>query len=322
MKNRKIRNSLIAAGIAVLAGVLVLSVSVAIGDAPGYAPPSAAGVSPVFTDVEIQGAINRTGGAVSIGEVDPGLIALFGLTSGDLVLEDTVFAVGNISSGADTWVGGDLNFNSSLGAIKSPNGTTITIDEDLDVTGDITADAVTASNMDAGGWLETDDLYADYIEVYDQIQISGYTYVGGDLEVAGDVDIDGELYAPTYIETNDLFVGGDSSFEGTLTADNIDANDIVTGDLEADSVVVTSGGSIGSFYRIANSSYTTNGNYTLACYTGDIMVDCTGYANAGYMGSMYYGANSCRTYSSFSGSKRLYVRIKCFDPEGITEGAQ
>jgi hypothetical protein len=71
MKNKKIRNALISAGIAVMTGVLLLGVNAAIGEAPDYAPPGGA-VAPTFTgltvtgDADIQGEIMNSAGVEHI----------------------------------------------------------------------------------------------------------------------------------------------------------------------------------------------------------------------------------------------------------------
>lgn len=190
MKNSRLKNSLIAASIAVLAGVLVFSVNAAIGDAPGYNPPGG-GVSPTFNDVTAMGNVQIAGSTALYGdflalgdtnrvdgdlEVDGTLEVLeplvvsgfYGITTGSpsdidpVKIDDDLDVTGALSNGGAGWpplsiddsvvvesyfeVRGQLrataDFVNPASAVPPkgtvPVGLPVTINDDLEVTGNIT----------------------------------------------------------------------------------------------------------------------------------------------------------------------------------------
>lgn len=157
MKNSKLRNSLIAAGIAVLAGVLVLGINAAVGDAPGYDPPGT-GISPIFT---------------GLGVMEDAVIA------NDLVVGNNLVVLGDGSR-----IDGDLEVDGTLEVLETlvVNGfygirtstptdpDPVKIDDDLDVignvqlgTGSMFGSVYRISSWTSGVWSYTDSCYVDDI---------------------------------------------------------------------------------------------------------------------------------------------------------------
>ncbi len=153
MKNSRLKNSLIAASIAVLAGVLVFSVNAAIGDAPGYNPPGG-GVSPTFNDVTAMGNVQIAGSTALYGN----FVAI-----GDINRFDGDLEVDGVLEVLDTLViGSSLGMRTGSVSDSIP----VKVSDDLDVSGSL-------SNSGAG-WppLSIDDsvVVEGYFEVRDQLR--------------------------------------------------------------------------------------------------------------------------------------------------------
>ncbi|MFH1534009.1 MAG: hypothetical protein ABID64_03695 [Nitrospirota bacterium] len=176
MKNNRLKNSLIAAGIAVLAGVLVFSVNAAMGDAPGYNPPGS-GVSPVFSGLEVTGNIDTSSvtASGSISNDGPGWPLL---SIDDSVVTTGYFEVqGQLRAGAD--------FVNPYSAVPPkgtiPVGLPVNINDDLDVTGDIQlgvgsslGSVYTVSSSTSGVWYFSDSCHSDDI----LLSCGGYSSAG------------------------------------------------------------------------------------------------------------------------------------------------
>ncbi|NIA02574.1 MAG: hypothetical protein GWP15_04260 [Nitrospirae bacterium] len=168
MKNRKIRNSLIAAGIAVLAGVLVLSVSVAIGDAPGYAPPGG-GVSPVFSGLGVTGDSQFLGSTATYGNfIASGSTNRF---DGDLEVDGTLEVLEPLV------VSGFYGIRTATPTDPDP----VKIDDDLDVVGDLQlgtgsmfGSIYNVNSSTSGTWVFSDSCYSDDI----LLSCGGYSSAG------------------------------------------------------------------------------------------------------------------------------------------------
>lgn len=139
MKNRKLRNALISAGSAVLVGVLLLGVNAAMSDAPGYDPPGA-GVSPVFSDLQVTGDVDA-GKDISIGanlSVDGSISTSDGLGLSSLSIEDNVVTAGSLEVQGELRAVGDfINPDVGVGRGELPVELPVSIQDDLDVTGDL-----------------------------------------------------------------------------------------------------------------------------------------------------------------------------------------
>lgn len=93
--------------------------------------------------------------------------------------------------------------------------------------------------------------------------------------------------------------------------------------------------SIGTYYTMQNdfsvdpnNITTSTGNIiTQSCHTYDLIVGCTGYLSSQepgdvYLGSYFSGETSCKAKAQnrAGDSDRLYVRARCFDPNGVHIG--
>lgn len=192
MKNRKIRNSLIAAGIAVLAGVLILSVSVAIGDAPTYAPPSDAGVSPVFTGVTVDDGAG-TALLTVIGVADVVVVDAEAVIAEIIIGESIASGDGGLTSGGTLLVEGIAIFGGLVSAEAD-----LEVSGDLDVTGDITGSTLTTTGNISGNTLTIDGSISSLsstgsLDVYGTITNSRSTKTKGLDRTQYPVEIDDDL---------------------------------------------------------------------------------------------------------------------------------
>lgn len=271
MKNNKIRNSLIAASIAVLAGVLVLGVSIASGDAPGYAPPSAAGVSPVFTGVTVDDGAGTALLGVLGGIQTSGPVYFSGDFTGT---GDTNRFDGDLEVDGTLEVVETLEVNSTYGIRTSSasDAVPVKIDDDLTIAGDVSAPSNTisgatinstgsifaGSNINATGWISSNDAINSW----------------------------GDIYA-----WNDLLVGGNTTVSGNL---NINGN-------------------LGRFYEKTNSWVGGSVSCDSSAHT---LISCGASAKSGSSLTHSFGSGTT-CYAGSSASVQVYVKIKCFDPDGV-----
>ncbi|MEK7085706.1 MAG: hypothetical protein AAB953_01685 [Patescibacteria group bacterium] len=165
MENKNLKNILVAAGLAVFAGVLTLGVNAAFGavDAPSQNPADAALHSPRFNNVDVNGnLVNSTTtpsptGAGSAAIPNPLVINDDATITGNLKTDGLLEAKGNLSANGLLSVTGDASFLSDisvLGGIKnSLNNAPLTIDDGLNVTGGalVNGDKLTVANgLDVG----------------------------------------------------------------------------------------------------------------------------------------------------------------------------
>lgn len=227
MKNSHLKNSLIAAGIAVFAGVVTLGASVAIGatPAPTQDPTTANGVGPTFTALtvggnttiggilDVAGAIKNTvGGILQINS--PGGIDLNGQIRNDTVANAPVMF--NDSNGV-ALKAGDLDVQA--GSIKNTGDGIVKLNGNVDISGvirnevvggglpvkfnDANGVAILAGDLDiqAGGLKNT---------------LGGIVQIINDLNVVGGVTATGMQLSNGNSNANLLVKGGALSNSGNL----------------------------------------------------------------------------------------------------------
>lgn len=154
MENKNLRNVLMAAGLAVFAGVLTLGVNAAFGlDVPSQDPAGAALHSPVFKDVNVENDVNA-GNNLYVGK--------------------------NIQAGENITVGGlVLTTNATGDIINQDQDSPVVIDDNLNVTGvaDITKHLVVRQDIDVNGLINNSSNKNEGAVVIDDI--NGLTVKSG-----------------------------------------------------------------------------------------------------------------------------------------------
>jgi hypothetical protein len=233
MKNSHLKNSLIAAGIAVFAGVVTLGANVAISATTPTQTPAAAGlVGPTFSTATIGGILNvagliqnTVGGIVGIkGPVD-----ISGAIRNDTVANTPViFNDGNgvalqagdldIQQGGILNSNGILNIKSSIdinGQIRNDTvaGAPVSVNDDgvalkagdLDIQGGIKNTTSTFSQLGA--------LVGNPVNIADSLAVAGSTITTGKTQANGGLDVYGDKLA---VLTEAQFSGGISMYGGDI----------------------------------------------------------------------------------------------------------
>lgn len=168
MENKNLRNVLMAAGLAVFAGVLTLGVNAAFGlDVPSQDPAGAALHSPVFKDVNVENDVNA-GNNLYVGK--------------------------NIQAGENITVGGlVLTTNATGDIINQDQDSPVVIDDNLNVTGvaDITKHLVVRQDIDVSGLINnSSDKNAGAVVIDD---INGLKVSSGTATFDNDTNLNGNL---------------------------------------------------------------------------------------------------------------------------------
>lgn len=291
MKNNRLKNSLIAAGIAVLAGVLVFSVNAAMGDAPGYDPPGA-GVSPVFNNISATGNIEAQGYVYSA----TGLTAVAAFIDGSLNVQGTAEFFDDVSMN-DVTVG---TLDSTYGIDTSVLNTSsdVNIGGGLTVNGNIDAnylstDTSVYAGLDSGAARDViafdDVIAADTIYAYNDVSSSDDIIAGDDLVLTGSGSV-------LYNNSGSVTISDAVKVYGNLT--------------------LGTGYQLGRFYtkyKYINASATT-----IDCDSGHTLMSCG--ASAGGTAALQYvfpsTGSSQRCYAGQDASTHFYIYARCFDPDG------
>lgn len=226
MKNKylNLKNALISATVAVFTGVLLLGVTVALGEAPTYDPPGA-GVSPTFSGLTVEG--DATIGTLDNPSSGSGDLVIRGSIKNDVSpssveVDDNLKVTGNASIDGGASVGGDLNITGNIGnvdkiytsfqpgkgdilvggALKSNKlgGEPLLIDDDLDVNGDLwllndgwiylDQGSISAQQMIAGGEIQGGQAYLPFIKSSQGDPDLDPVSIQDDLEITNDLKVD------------------------------------------------------------------------------------------------------------------------------------
>lgn len=151
MQNSHLKNSLIAAGIAVFAGVVTLGANVAFGVTnPAQAPAAAGLIGPTFSGLDVRGNIQNTSDDDTYDNTKPNYSAVPGAVRiiDDLFVRKSIWADDDLYATNITANGGSITSSGPLNArmtivnpsVSGPIGnlnTPVTIDDDLEVWGSI-----------------------------------------------------------------------------------------------------------------------------------------------------------------------------------------
>lgn len=244
MENKNLKNVLMAAGLAVFAGVLTLGVNAAFGlDAPSQDPAGAALHSPVFDEVDVQGGLKNTIGnevfvqdplkALSGIIVDPG----WGITAlgnlGKVIIKDNLFVAGH-----DAGIGGfGIHINGNEGSITSDSGSVI-VKPILDAKGTIKNSTVV--NNPPSPALDQPVKIDDALEVTNNAVINGNLFATQNATITKNLTVSGALNTKGMWSNGGVMIIGDSINQGALVVtDNIGAGkDLnVAGNINASSYV-------------------------------------------------------------------------------------
>ncbi len=263
MKNKylNLKNALISATVAVFTGVLLLGITVALGDAPTYDPPGA-GVSPTFSGLTVDGDANLTG-VIQNGtnnDINPFVIldnlSIDGNTeiTGDIDISGSIDNSGVNDGGltvSDIYPGAKYIFNAVAihginligdGLIDSVGAVKITDQDGVDITGPI---------QNSNGDVKINDI----LDVIQSVKNST-----GDFKIADTLNVTGNIKNSTgNVTINDLLTvinnaifNGDIDVSGNLKKTTGDMTVRVSGPFEATDIV-----NIGNDTYIANNGKLT-----------------------------------------------------------------
>jgi len=182
MKNRRLKNVLISAVVAVFTGVLLLGVNAAIGADPDYDPPGT-GVSPTFTGLTVTGDISNSSNTDSLD------------MEGAVVFDDDVGIGNRLGVAGETWLRGDI--------FVAPD-TTTTFESDVVMSGEFETNG---GNFRGVVGNEDGDFYVD-----DNMTVDGALNVTGEIKNTANAN-NGRVYV-----NDSLFVNGATVLDGGLTA--------------------------------------------------------------------------------------------------------
>ena len=302
MKNSHLKNSLIAAGIAVLAGVVTLGANVAFGGTTPTQDPSAAGlVAPTFSGLGVTGVSNLASLIV------PGLLSVQGTLNvpGPSLLTNTSIAgnlgvtgatsLGNATVGGTLAVTGNSSLSGTLDILKAVTAHgNFTFDSvvggsiynTMNLVGFLNKNIVISSNNSNTSYNSILTIHGDGL--HNQVDIgtgttSGNLTVFGKAQTTGDVVVDGTLKASSDAQ----FSGGITMYSGNIHGAGISPV-TVGSSLYANKDLIVSGkatatGGFGTFKRILSTplSLAANGGTaeaSAACPAGTYIVSCSGHA--------------------------------------------
>lgn len=290
-------------GIAVIFGVLILSVNAAFG-VTNYNPEDVTGVSPTFTALDVNNDIT-TGGDITATNVSAsndlnstGTVSTVGLvTSGD-IQAGSINSSGNITGGAIS--GSSVNTTGDI-----TTDTNFSVGDDVIVTGGVTTQGLFSVTGNITGSLGA-------------YTVGGDVYSGGDFSITDNLFFLDELifnatgatfknYASSEVQIGDIdtYTGiGDFGKQHldvvySVTTDyeplRMDTDTDVVGHLSADS--------FGNFYKnTATGSTSTWGARTAWCDSNDILIDCFGgFSDITDSNNQWVTALQYKTLGSFQG---------------------
>lgn len=222
MKNKylNLRNALISATVAVFTGVLLLGVTVALGEAPTYDPPGD-GVSPTFSGVTVETELTVgdelvvTGPNAKIGGDNAGMYAKSGY---DLLLA-TEDPNNWIQLLTDVVISGDLYGGNGNTPVNIPDG--ITTGGNVEIAGDLMVDKIGYKGLNIDDALHL----LNNLNLYGNKLWSDNIDAGGDeaIVIEDDLNITGSTTFGTVAEPGSVFVeGGDLTIRGNIINDILD----------------------------------------------------------------------------------------------------
>jgi len=255
MKNKRLKNSLIAAGVAIAVGVILFGVNAATGDAPEYQPPGS-GVSPVFSGLEVVGDIELSGQNAGLLNSGQDCIPMGGCVERKLQIEDDLGVTGGVYAAGDIIAG-----PSTTGVTLSPSGS-ITAGGDVTMTGDVHIDDLIFDNG-SDSWLWNSG--SAPVGIWDNLLVTddgtnGVAITGaGHITTEGNVVANGAVGGVLGLVTNGNIVAGvDITAGGQVYASG---PIIAIGNITGQSVASRGYMSAGSGFGVSGSSY-LNGSVT------------------------------------------------------------
>lgn len=307
---------------------MMFATTLAVAAAPSATPPNG-NVDPNFNNVQVSGYLWNGPISAPLVIADTLEVGGYGImfrNNGSFtpfienIGGDNIYSRDNIVLGS----GKNLVFEAASGGkiysgSVAGDGTTVSIDDNLSVSGFIYNP--TANNSGRV-------VFSDDVEIRGSLvpQVAG-----GSVNVTAPFTNPTTGNYPVRVEDDFVVAGQITSTGNIVTSRGVDAGLDIT----------TSGGKIGTTYRIrdrvSNPSWSNNTRYStdVTCYADTYLVGCTGYvwetsgqSQIQYLGSEKTGANTCRTYARRGWNSALgvqpitnftvYSEAYCFDPATTT----
>ncbi len=264
MKNSHLKNSLIAAGIAVFAGVVTLGANVAISATTPTQTPAAAGlVGPTFSGLDVYGDAD-IGGDLTVSSsseiilsnpvTDVSLSAVNGALK---ILGDTVIShilTVNAAIDAQSYITNTKTQHLTLQAGNIDLNGITTLTKDLSVSGSTTLNGnlTSSSNIITTGDLDMKNgaiknttstfsqlgaLVGNPVKIADSLAVTGSTITTGKTQANGGLDVNGDKLA---VSTEAQFSGGISMYGGDIHGAGV-APVVIGSDLYANKNITSEG---------------------------------------------------------------------------------